>query len=109
MRFRVWLEEEEGKDFDYFSRLVLGRLSLSYDNGPDQTLDTWEPNNLIQMLNGMGEYKQLPQPVRDRVEAQIRSRMGTLGDIIRLMAQGLPRPEQTGMRNDPQPRQNPSM
>lgn len=104
MNFRQWIETDE-KDYNYYKHLVLGKLSLNPNTGPEQTLDTWEPENLINMLNGLGEYRVLPQPVRNRVEAQIRSRTGTLGDLLRMMSSPPPHPLETGMGND----QNPSM
>lgn len=86
--FKHWLAltENQGKDFNFFKALILGRMNLDHKNGLSLTLDAWEPENLINLLGGLGEYKSLPQETQNAVEAKIQSRSGTLGDIIRLMA-----------------------
>jgi hypothetical protein len=84
MQFKIWLNEEQG--YDFFKNILFGKLNLDRDHGLSQEVDTWEPDNLINMLNGLGEFKKLPQQVQDQAIGQIRSRMGTLGDLIQIMA-----------------------
>lgn len=84
--FKSWLQLTEERGFDYFKSLVLGRMNLDHQHGLTQNLDAWEPVNLINLLNGLGEYKNLSQEVRNQVEARIQSGLGTMGDIIRIMA-----------------------
>ena len=83
--FKIWLEDEE-KDFDFYKNLVLGKLDLDRVEGLSATLSTWEPDNLIGILNGLGEFKNLSSEVQDQVTGKIRSGDGTLGDAIRIMA-----------------------
>ena len=86
MNFRQWLWEADDRDYNFYRRLVLGKLSLDPDAGVEQTLNSWEPGHLIHTLNTLGEYRNLPDPVRSRVEARVNSRVGTLGDLLRIMA-----------------------
>lgn len=84
--FKVWLAEMEDKGYDFYKNILLGKLNLDRTHGLSQGLDTWEPEQLINILNGLGEFKELRQQVQDQVVGQIRSRMGTLGDLIRIMS-----------------------
>jgi hypothetical protein len=86
MTFRLWLAEMEEKGYNYYKNILLGKLNLDRTHGLSQGLDTWEPETLVSVLNGLGEFKGLPQATQDQVIGQIRSRMGTLGDLIRLMS-----------------------
>jgi len=84
--FKVWLAEMEDKGYDFYKNILLGKLNLDRTHGLSQGIDTWEPEQLINILNGLGEFKGLRQQVQDQVVGQIRSRMGTLGDLIRIMS-----------------------
>jgi len=84
--FKVWLAEMENKGYDFYKNILLGKLNLDRTHGLSQVLQTWEPEQLINVLNGLGEFKELRQEVQDQVIGQIRSRMGTLGDLIRIMS-----------------------
>ena len=84
--FKNWLAEMEEKGYNYYKNILLGKLNLDHTNGLSQGIDAWEPEQLINILNGLGEFKQLPQQTQDQVIGQIRSRMGTLGDLIRIMS-----------------------
>ena len=86
MTFRTWLTEMEEKGYNYYKNMLLGKLNLDRTHGLSQGIDTWEPEQLVNMLNGLGEFTELPQEVKDQVFGQIRSRMGTLGDLIRMMS-----------------------
>ena len=76
----------EDKGYNYYKNIILGKLNLDHMNGLSQAVDTWEPEQLINILNGLGEFKKLPQQTQDQVTGQIKSRMGTLGDLIRIMS-----------------------
>jgi hypothetical protein len=84
--FKTWLTEMEEKGYNYYKNILLGKLNLDRTHGLSQGIDTWEPEQLVNVLNGLGEFTQLPKEVQDQVFGQIRSRMGTLGDLIRLMS-----------------------
>ena len=86
MTFKSWLTEMEDKGYNYYKNLLLGKLNLDQTHGLSQGIDTWEPEQLVQVLKGLGEFTALPQPVQDQVFGQIRSRMGTLGDLVRVMS-----------------------
>jgi hypothetical protein len=86
MIFKMWLAEMENKGYDFYKNVLLGKLNLDRTHGLSQGLDAWEPEQLINVLNGLGEFKELRQEVQDQVTGQIRSRMGTLGDLIRIMS-----------------------
>jgi len=88
-KFKNWmkLREAEYKDFDYYKNLVLGKLNLNNNYGLSQDINTWKPESLISILNGLGEFKALSQNIQSQVIGQIRSQMGTIGDIIRIMSQ----------------------
>ena len=84
MNFKNWLVTEN-KSYDYYKNLVLGKLNLDPIHGLTQSINGWEPQQLVGMLNGLGEFKQLPLPVQDQVISQIQSGTGTLGDLIQTM------------------------
>jgi hypothetical protein len=87
--FKIWLEDEE-KDFDFYKNLVLGKLDLDRVEGLSATLSTWEPDYLINILNSLGEFKELSSEVQEQVTGKIRSGDGTLSDLIRIMATKAP-------------------
>lgn len=89
MNFKKWLAEFDDKGFNYYKNMLLGKLSLDHSQGLNQSLDAWKPEHLISVLNGLGEFKSLPTSVQDQVIGQIKSRMGTLGDLVRLMSNPL--------------------
>lgn len=86
MNFKMWLAEFDDKGFNYYKNMLLGKLNLDRTQGLSQGLDAWEPEHLLSMLNGLGEFRELPSRVQDQVVGQIKSRMGTLGDLVRLMS-----------------------
>ena len=83
--FKIWLEFKE-KDFEFYKNLVLGKLDLDGVEGLSATLNTWKPEALQQILQGLGEFKALPESVQKQVFGKIQSGSGTLADIIRIMA-----------------------
>lgn len=85
MSFKIWLEDEE-KDFEFYKNLVLGKLNLDRSEGLSATLNTWEPENLISMLNSLGEFKELSDETQEQVIGKVRAGEGTLADLIRKMA-----------------------
>lgn len=86
MRFKKWLAEFDDKGFNYYKNMVLGKMSLDQNHGLNQSLDAWEPQQLIELLNGLGEFKELPDQVQQQVFGQIKSGTGTIGDLVRIMA-----------------------
>jgi len=85
LSFKIWLEDEE-KDFEFYKNLVLGKLNLDRSEGLSATLNTWEPENLISMLNSLGEFKELSDEAQEQVIGKVRAGEGTLADLIRKMA-----------------------
>lgn len=83
MNFKLWLEM---KDFDFYKNLIMSKLNLDKNLGLTQTINTWEPDQLINTLNGLGEFKELPHIVQDQVIGQIKSGIGTMGDLIKVMS-----------------------
>jgi len=86
MNFRKWFVEFDDKGFNYYKNMLLGKLNLDRSQGLSQGLDAWEPDHLVSMLNGLGEFRNLPDEIQDQVIGQIKSRMGTFGDLVRLMS-----------------------
>ena len=76
----------ENKGFYYYKNLVLGKLNQDPVHGLTQSINGWEPQQLIGMLGSLGEFKQLPLPIQDQVLGQIRNGTGTLGDLIQTMS-----------------------
>ena len=72
MSFKIWLEDEE-KDFEFYKNLVLGKLNLDRSEGLSATLNTWEPENLISMLNSLGEFKELSDETQEQVIGKVRA------------------------------------
>jgi 16S rRNA C1402 N4-methylase RsmH len=68
--------------------MVLGKLNLNKEQGLEQNLNTWDSDQLISILRGLGEYRQLPEVTRNQVEGRIKSQVGTIGDIIKIMNTG---------------------
>jgi hypothetical protein len=85
LSFKIWLEDEE-KDFEFYKNLVLGKLNLDRSEGLSATLNTWEPENLISMLNSLGEFKELSDETQEQVIGKVRAGEGTLADLIRMIA-----------------------
>lgn len=84
--FRMWIGEYEEHGYNFYKTILLGKMNLDQVHGLSQGLDTWEPDQLISILNSLGEFKELPDKTQEAVFAQIRSRLGTLGDLIRIMS-----------------------
>lgn len=85
--FKSWLISEEiGKDFNFYKNLIISKLNLDEKIGLTQSINTWEPQQLISILEGLGEFKELTNEVQQQVIGQIKSGMGTLGDLIKLMS-----------------------
>lgn len=87
MNFKKWLAEYDEKGFNYYKNMLLGKLNLDPTQGLDQDLNAWEPTQLISMLNGLGEFKQLSPDRQGQVIDQIKNGNGSIGDLIRLMAE----------------------
>lgn len=83
--FKYWLESLD-KDYDFYKNVIIGKLNLNRNQGLSQSINTWEPQHLIAILNGLGEFKELPQENQNQVIGQIQSGMGTLDDIIKIMS-----------------------
>lgn len=86
MSFKLWLNEMEENGYNTYKNLLLGKLNLDRIHGLSQGIDTWEPEQLMNVLKGLGKFADLPTSIQDQVFGQIKSRMGTLGDLVRLMA-----------------------
>ena len=85
INFKKWFEMEN-KGYDYYKNIILGKLNLDPVHGLSQSINGWEPQQLISILNGLNEFKQLPLPIQDQVIGQIRTGTGTLGDLIQAMS-----------------------
>lgn len=91
MRFKNWLAEYDDKGFNYYKNMVLGKLSLDQHHGLNQSLDAWNPQQLVSMMQSLGEFKQLPLEIQDRVISKIQNGTGTIGELIQIMANPQPR------------------
>lgn len=83
MNFKKWFNESN--DFQFYRNLVSNTLKIT-DNGLSQSLNSWNPEELITSLNGLGEFTKLSDSIKDQVIGQIKSGSGTLEDIINIMA-----------------------
>lgn len=81
--FKNWLISEE-KNLDYYKKLVLSKLELD-NQGLSQSLNIWKPESLINKLNDLGEYKNLELNKRKEIENIIKSKSGTVSDIVKKM------------------------
>jgi hypothetical protein len=72
------------KDLKYYQNIILSKLDLDYQ-GLNKSISTWDSEFIITKLNELGEYKNLTQNKRKRAEMQIRSKVGTLGDIAKIL------------------------
>jgi hypothetical protein len=84
MNYKKWLYSEEAKDLKYYQNIILSKLDLDYQ-GLNKSISTWDSEFIITKLNELGEYKNLTQNKRKRAEMQIRSKVGTLGDIAKIL------------------------
>ena len=66
--------------------MLVGKLNLDKRLGINQSLDSLDSDFLISSLNGLGEFKELPDFVQTQVIGSIKSQTGTFADIARLMA-----------------------
>jgi len=81
MRYKEWLLSEELEDLKYYKNIILSKLDLDHE-GLTQSLNVWDSDKLINKLNELGEYVKLPNIKRKSIEAQIRSKVGTVNDLI---------------------------
>lgn len=86
MRFKQWMELYDGKDYDFYKNMLLGKFNLDRNLGLNQSLDNFEPDFLISSLNGLGEFKELPEFIQNQVIGMIQSNSGTFSDLARLMS-----------------------
>jgi hypothetical protein len=84
MNYKKWLYLEEIKDLKYYQNLILSKIGPDNQN-LNQSLNTVDPERFINKLSELGEYKSLNQEKRKRIENQIRSKLGTINDIAKLM------------------------
>ncbi len=82
MEYKKWLISEELRDADYYKNIVLSKLDLD-QQGVTQSLNVWDSNKLIKKLSELGEYTKLPEAKKKSIEARIRSKVGTINDLIR--------------------------
>jgi len=85
MRYKEWLLSEEVKDLRYYKNIVLAKLDLDHQ-GLSQSLAAWDANKMIKKLNELGEYTKLPEIKRKSIESQIKSKIGTVNDLIKSIA-----------------------
>ena len=85
LSFNTWLEYRD-RDFSFFRNLVLGKLSLDRDEGLSATVDSFQKENLTSVLQGLGEFKELPEDVQSQVLGKVQAGDGTIGDLVRIMA-----------------------
>ena len=86
MRFKQWMELYDGKDYDFYKNMLLGKFNLDRNLGLNQSLDNFEPDFLISSLNDLGEFKELPEFIQNQVIGMIQSNSGTFSDLARLMS-----------------------
>lgn len=86
MNFKTWLEFQE-KDFNYYKNLIMGKLDLESPEGLSVSINTFNSQNLIEQLQGLGEFKELSSDIQQQVINKIKSGDGTIEDLIRLMAE----------------------
>lgn len=86
MRFKKWLEDSED-NFSHWKDIILGYLGLNDENGLSQSLDTFNPEQLREKLQGLGEFSKLSPETQQKVLGMIDGvQGGTVGDLIRVMA-----------------------
>jgi hypothetical protein len=85
--FRIWLEDDEEQDFNFWKDLILNYLGLDQKNGLSIPLNTMDLQNLQAKLQGLGEFARLSPDVQQRALGLLsRSNPGTMGDLIRAIA-----------------------
>ncbi|MEI8270969.1 MAG: hypothetical protein WCG45_06415 [bacterium] len=87
MNFKNWLEEYDGKDFDFYKNLLVGKLNLDKSLGISQSLDALDPDFVVSSLNSLGEFKELPDFIQNQIIGMIKSQSGTFADLARLMSE----------------------
>lgn len=87
MKFKKWFEEYDGKDYDFYRNLLVGKLNLDKSLGINQSLDTLDSDFVVSSLNGLGEFKELPDFIQNQVIGMIKSQSGTFSDLARLMSE----------------------
>ena len=83
--FDMWLEYRE-KDFNFFRNLILNRLTLDRAEGMSTALSTFQRGNLERLLQGLGEFKKLPDVVQKAALGKVASGDGTVGDLVKTLA-----------------------
>lgn len=85
-KFSAWLENEE-KDFNYWSRLLVNYLGLSQDKGLSVNISSLDQQDLTLKLQGLGEFSQLPSDTQQMILDKINSQNpGTIGDLVRAIS-----------------------
>ena len=83
--FDIWMEYRE-KDFTFYKNLILNRLNLDRSEGMSSALSTFQKDKLESLLQGLGEFKKLPDVVQKAALGRVASGDGTVGDLIRTLA-----------------------
>jgi hypothetical protein len=87
--FQTWLEDKQD-NYNFYKDLILGKLNYNKKNkinSVSTSLKLWNPpDNLISLLDNLGEFKNLDDKIQKQVKDKILSQEGTLGDIIDLMS-----------------------
>jgi hypothetical protein len=85
MKFKNWFEQVE-KDYDFYKDLLVKTLGIDPENGIFQPINSYDINELLEKINDLGEFKQLPAEIQQSVLDKIKSEEGVLLDVINLMS-----------------------
>lgn len=86
--FKIWMEDFQ-KDFEFFKSMFMGKLNKKGEEYNTSTTisSIKQPENLINILDSLGEFKNLNDDLQSQVKGKIANKEGTLGDLIRIMAE----------------------
>jgi len=85
MKFKNWFEQIE-KDKDFYKDLLVKTLGIDPENGLFQPINSYDIDELLDKINELGEFKQLPASIQQSVSDKIKSEEGVLLDLINLMS-----------------------
>jgi hypothetical protein len=85
MNYKTWLFEFEEKNISFYRNIVLSKLELDKE-GLSQSLNVWDPERLLKKFNELGEFKKLSPEIQGKIENQIKSKSGTVEDLIKTMS-----------------------
>jgi hypothetical protein len=87
--FNEWFLEREEKDFSWYSDAVLGKLGLDQE-GLDQPINAFNQDELINKIQELGIFANLPDEIKSNVLSQIDNSFvtgqGSIRDLVTIMA-----------------------